>query len=102
MKKVINRKMYNTETAIEIASYENMANRRDYGHFEETLYMKKTGEFFLYGCGGAASKYAEVQADRMRSYGEAIFPITENEARLWVEKYSDADTYIETFGEVEE
>ena len=41
MKKVINKKMYNTETAIEIASYENMSNRRDYGHFEETLYMKK-------------------------------------------------------------
>lgn len=102
MRKIINGKMYNTETATVIDSYENMRNKRDYGYCEELLYRKKTGEFFLYGHGGAASKYAEIQADRKRCSGEKIIPLTEQQAKAWVEQYSDVDTYIELFGEVEE
>jgi hypothetical protein len=63
---------------------------------------QKTGEFFLYGSGNAASKYCEETAERMRSPGERIVPLTIKEAMVWVENYCDADTYIELFGEVEE
>ena len=38
----------------------------------------------------------------MRSPGEKIIPLTEAEAKNWVERYGDVDTYIELFGEVEE
>lgn len=102
MRKIINGKMYNTDTAADIGSFSNMSNLRDYGYYEETLYQKRTGEFFLYGHGGPASKYAEQQADGMRSGGESIVPITEDQARAWVERYCDADLYICVFGEVEE
>lgn len=102
MRKIINGKMYNTETAEEIDWRENMTNPGDYGYYKETLYRKKTGEFFLRGKGNAASMYAEVQADRMRSPGEKIVPLAIKEAMVWVENYSDADTYIDLFGEVEE
>lgn len=56
----------------------------------------------MYGSGNAASKYCEETADRMRSPGERIVPLTIKEAMVWVENYCDADTYIELFGEVEE
>jgi len=55
MKKIINGKRYDTETAqlIGSASY---SNRTDFRFWSEELYRKKTGEFFLYGEGGPASK----------------------------------------------
>ena len=49
MKKIINNKMYNTETATEVASYDNGCYLSDFRHFREELYRKRTGEFFLYG-----------------------------------------------------
>ena len=102
MKKIINGKMYNTETATEIGSWENTPYKSNYIYFKEYLYRKRTGEFFLYGSGNAASKYCEETADRMRSPGKKIIPLTTKEAMAWVENYSDVDTYIELFGEVEE
>ena len=102
MKKILNGKMYNTETAEEIGSWENTPYKSNYIYFKEYLYRKKTGEFFLYGSGNASSKYCEVTADMMRSPGEKIVPLTKKEAMVWVENYSDVDTYIELFGEVEE
>ena len=54
MKKIINGKTYNTETAKKLANWDNEI----YGSFdsiEETLYQKRTGEFFLAGEGGAST-----------------------------------------------
>jgi len=36
------------------------------------------------------------------TYGEKIIPITEDEAKEWVEKYLTVDEYIKIFGECEE
>ncbi len=102
MRKIINGKMYDTETATEIENWENTPYKNNYIYFKEYLYRKKTGEFFLYGRGNASSKYCEETADRMRSPGEKIVPLTIKEAMVWVENYSDADTYIALFGKVEE
>ena len=43
MKKVINRRMYNTDTAEEIDNYESHYLSSDFHYYEETLYRKKTG-----------------------------------------------------------
>lgn len=56
--KVINGKRYNTDTAQEVASYQNTADRRDYHQFEETLYITPKCAFFLVGEGGPMSKYS--------------------------------------------
>ena len=58
MKKIINGRMYNTDTAKRLCSADNGSSCRDFSHWEEELYQKKTGEFFLYGEGGPASKYS--------------------------------------------
>lgn len=102
MKKIIDGRMYNTETAKEVGAWSNAGTWSDFHHVEETLYRKKNGEFFLYGEGGAASKYAKPEGQNSWSGGERIMPMTFEEARAWAEKRLDADDYEAIFGEVPE
>ncbi len=101
MVKIIKKRIYNTDTAKEVASYGNGYNLGDFHHIHETLYRKKTGEFFLHGCGGAMTEYGEFKYGCW-SGGERIVPMTEEETKVWVTAFCDADTYITLFGEVEE
>lgn len=102
MKKIINGRMYNTETAKPIKFYANDGGWRDFRHYEETLYLKRTGEFFVAGEGGPMTKYAQPCGQSGRSSGSDIIPLTEREAKEWAERHMDADEYEETFGEVPE
>lgn len=101
MKKIINGKRYDTETAqlIGSASY---SDRTDLYFWSEELYRKKTGEFFLYGEGGPASKYSRQNEQNTWSSGSQIMPLTLKEAQEWSEEYLDADEYEEVFGRIEE
>lgn len=101
MKKVINGKRYDTETAEFIGRWENIHNSADLQYECEELYKKKTGEFFIYGAGGPASSFALQTGTNSRSGSSKITPIIENEAKKWVEKYLDGDTYENLF-EIEE
>ena len=101
MKKIINGKMYNTETATELGEFWNGLSASDFRNLSETLYRKKNGEFFLYGQGGAMTEYSQPVGD-MTGGGEKIIPFTEEQARHWAEEKLDADEYIEIFGEPEE
>lgn len=101
MNKIINGKRYNTETAKALASYQHL-NWGDLYFFEETLYQKSTGEFFLYGVGGAGSKYAESIGQNSWSGGEKIMPLTVENARAWSEKNLTGDEYESIFGTVDE
>ena len=101
MDKIIRGKRYNTETATEIAEYSSDYSRSDFKWYEEELYQKRTGEFFLHGHGGPMTKYAESDGDGW-TYGEKIIPLTVDEAKDWVEKYSDTETYIKLFGDPDE
>ena len=100
MTKIINGKRYDTETArlVGEASY---SNRTDFAYWSEELYQKRTGEFFIYGEGGPASKYSRSTGQNSWSGGEKIIPLTINEAKEWAEKYLDGDEYEALF-EVEE
>lgn len=73
----------------------------DFHHMSEWLYQKSMGEFFLYGCGGAASSYREACPGGWTG-GSTIRPLSVDETKAWVEEHSDVDTYIELFGEVAE
>lgn len=101
MKKIIDGKVYNTETAQECGEYSNIPYVSDFHYYCETLYKKKTGEFFLFGEGNAASKYCEYVGSASTG-GCRIVPLTYDEAVKWVEEHLDADKYIEMFGEPEE
>lgn len=98
LKKVIDGKLYNTETATMIAEYWNGLTNSDFNHISEELYRTKNGNFFLAGNGGAMTKYCQKSGNNSFCGSEKIIPITEDEAKAWLEKNSDAETYIATFG----
>lgn len=100
MKKIINGKKYDTQTAKFLEEdYCTKGNRSDF--YCETLYVKKTGEFFIYGEGNATSPYHRIDNSGMMCHGEKIVPISVEEAKRWVEKHTPED-YEEIFGEVAE
>ena len=101
MKKIINGKRYDTGTAIERGTAEhNPVSSFDW--YQETLYQKKTGEFFIYGEGHARSRYAMQHSDGMWGPGRNITPLSFEEAKEWTEENLSADEYEAIFGEVAE
>ncbi len=98
MQKIINGKMYDTETAKEIA-VNDIHDIYESFHIYEHLYRKKTGEYFLerdiFGDGSAMEEYYWVLEHRFE-------PLSIEETKKWMESYCDAEVYIEEFGEPEE
>jgi hypothetical protein len=84
MKKIINGKMYNTETAKKIG-YDN---DNPTGNWAETLYQKRTGEFFI--------QHWDIWN------GDCITPISFKDAQKWLEDHGSAEQYAAVFGEPNE
>jgi hypothetical protein len=96
MKRIIDGKRYDTTTALEIAQWGNGCNDGDFDRCSETLYVTKSGAFFLLGEGGASSKYStSYRGGRSRGGGEEIIPMSKDEAFLWCEKNEQTEC-IET------
>lgn len=92
MKKIINGKLYDTATAQRVGCLEHGDLIDDGLHYvEENLYRKRTGEFFLYRVGGAATDCCD----------GVIEPIGFDAAKRWAEQL-DGDDYVAIFGEPEE
>lgn len=102
MKKVKNGKVYDTDKAKAIGSYEPNPYRSDFSWFCETLYQKKNGEFFLHGSGNANSRYSRSCGQNEWCGDERIIPLSYEKAREWCEEHLDGDDYIKVFGEPEE
>ncbi len=100
MKETIKGKLYNTETAVCVGTWSNDVFPGDLDSLSESLYRKKTGEYFLHGEGGARTCYASAVGENSWSGGEKIRPLSYEVAREWAEKHLDADTYQAAFGTV--
>ena len=100
MKKIINGRLYNTDTAILLGSWTNGCSSSDFHYCTEDLYQKKSGEYFLHGSGGALSIYGKHCGDGICG-GDNIIPMTERAVKVWAEAHLTADRYMELF-EVEE
>lgn len=98
MRKIIKGKLYDTETATKVAEHENMSDVRNFHYFCETLYRKRTGEYFLHGEGGAMSPYGRSCGQNEWCGGESIRPLTYDQARDWTEGFADPDVYESEFG----
>lgn len=98
MKQIIKGKLYNTETAQKILEHTNSGIG---GYYNEALYRKKTGEFFLKGSGDAFSKYSEPSGYNGRITSSKIIPLTEEETKQYLEDIDQPDIYMQFF-EVEE
>lgn len=75
MKKIINHKVYNTETAELIGEYWNGLGIDDYNYKSEDLYVTKKGNMFLYHSYGAWG-------------GKDITPLEPDEAYEWLERHN--------------
>lgn len=101
MKKIINGKKYDTDTAVEVCSTQNMYNRCDFNYCAYTLYVKKTKEFFLYketynGKWIIPEKYI-ASLNLYDSLGDPI-----EDASDFVAEYGSVEQYEGSFGEVAE
>ena len=99
MKKVIDGKRYDTDTATLMGS-DSYSNTRDFKHWTEELYRKNNGEYFLYGAGGPMTKYAQSVGQNEWCGGEKIIPLTPDAARKWAEEHLDGEDYEKIFGEI--
>lgn len=88
MKKIINGKKYDTETAREVGSYEMRDHEGDL--VTEALYRKENGEFFSH-------YYVSAHPEA----GSLCF-LTEERARNFLETHGTVEQYEAVFGEVEE
>lgn len=102
MRRIIHRKMYDTDTATCLGRYDNGYGRGDFNYIEESLYRKKSGELFLHGIGGAMTGYSKRCGQNSWKGGEEIIPLSETGAKKWAEKRISADEYETIFGKVEE
>ena len=100
MKKIIEGKVYDTNTAEFLANKDNGYSLNDFNYANEELYLKKTGEYFLYGQGGGNSRYGEWHGNS-GGPGEKIMPLTLDEAKQWAEENLSGEKYEELFGNPE-
>ena len=98
--KVIDGKRYDCRSAQLVAEYEHL-NRRDFGWYREELYRRKTGDFFIAGEGGPASSYRKTISKNEWTGGEKIIPLSDEEAKKWVEAHCDGQMYDLLFPENE-
>lgn len=101
MRKIIKGKMYDTDTAKAVGEHEE-SYPSEFDYVCETLYRKKTGEYFIHGEGNAASRYAKSCGQSNWGPGQRIMPITYERARQWAEDNLEAEDYEAEFGEVAE
>lgn len=100
MKKVIDGKVYNTETAELIEEWNNGYPCTDFKYCAEELYRTKKGAWFLFGEGGAMSSYSKPYGD-MVGGGENIKVLSEVEAYKWLEMHNKTEA-IEKHFDIEE
>jgi len=72
MRKIIKRKIYDTDTAKQLAC-RYTGEYGDTNGYEERLYFTNRGQYFIYGVGGADSPYPQ----------ETIKPVTKEQADEW-------------------
>ena len=102
MRKIIEGKRYDTNTAEQIGS-DYYSNFGDFQYWCEELYRTKRGNWFLYGEGGAKSKYARSVGQNEVGGGNDITPLTRSDALAWLEAHDrDSDAIEEYFTDVVE
>lgn len=102
MKRVIDRTLYDTETAEHLAEYAPELKHWDTKHFEERLYKHAEGEYFLHVLRWHFSdgRYVKVYSEE-NTTDEEITPMTKEEALDWCEDRSICtDTVLEEFGDL--
>jgi hypothetical protein len=86
MRKIIDGKIYNTETAEMVVTWDSGDSRSDFRYEDNYLYRTKRGNWFLSGEGGPMSRWAR-RCGSGYSGGSGIQALTVDEAREFVERH---------------
>lgn len=85
MRKVINGKIYNTDTALEICDLKCNCYCSDFGFHETKLYRTPKGRYFIAGHGNAASMWASRVDSNSSGPGRGLRPVSNAEALEYAE-----------------
>lgn len=98
MKKIINKKMYDTDKALLLAEYWNGLDRNDFRNISEDLYITNKGQFFLHCSGGALTEYSETNGKN--SWGSQTFIVlNKDETYKWLEKNNEVEVIATYFAD---
>ena len=103
MKKIIDRKIYDTETAELIGEYCTPGvGTNDFIYVYEGLYKTKKGTYFIFGEGGALSKYKK-QLSNGSTWGDNLEIVSKERAINFLEYHNLIEALEREFGdEIEE
>jgi len=96
MRRVINGKVYDTETATRVDYYQ-FSGGNDFRYMREDLYVTKKGNWFIEYEGGPMSKYVVDAGNGSRCGSDGIKALTANEAYDWLEKNECTNAIEEYF-----
>lgn len=102
MKRIINGRKYDTDTARYVGMWDNGEEYGELGYERSELYRKRNGEYFVMFEGGANTRYARQDGLNGWTGGSAIQPMEFEDAREWAERHLKVDEYEAEFGEAPE
>jgi hypothetical protein len=98
MQRVIDRKLYDTDRAEQIAQHAPNTDRGNLHYLIETLYKTSDGEYFLHCEGGAATQYAKPCSGGGTTGGAEIELLDEAAALDWCEERGiDGERVVDEF-----
>jgi hypothetical protein len=89
MKRIIDGKTYNTETATTVCDTGNDLSVTDFRHEDSALYITKKGAFFIAGNGGPMSRFARAESQNSWSGGGGVIPLDRGEAVRCAENWPE-------------
>jgi hypothetical protein len=99
MKKIINNRKYDTDTATLVVEHVSGSGEQ---RVWEILYRKRSGEYFLEGSGGPFTRYAEQIEMNQWTGGHQLIPMSYEAARQWAADMLNVDEFERAFGEIAE
>jgi hypothetical protein len=103
MRKIVDGKVYNTETALQVCDISPSGFSRGDFQYEDTyLYKSPKGTFFVSGIGGPMTRWAQSEGQSGRRGGSGLEVIDIDEARALCERHGTAAEFEAAFGEPEE
>lgn len=103
MKKIINNRVFDTDTAqlIKCADHDNITSNE--GSCKQNLYRKRTGDYFLCVSGARADSFHNLRlTDAKHDRERHIYLLTFEQARAWCEAEMTAEEWLENFEPAED
>lgn len=97
MKKIIDGKLYNTDTATELFAWDNGHNYGDFTFRSKTLYKSPKGTYFLHHVGGPMTDMKKSAGSNSWSGSEDIEVISVNDAKGFLASHDGTDVYLKEF-----